>query len=86
MKKKTVKKPNETKTETYHLLFFVVNSTPRVKKFRTTAEMGEFMDSFNKEYPEDQYELYGSWLDLAVTEVNGEVHFFTDGIGLEELD
>jgi hypothetical protein len=84
MKKKTVKKLSKAKKETYHLLFYVLNTEPKVKKFKTTAEMGKFIDDFNKEWPQSECSISGSWTDLAVTEVNGEIHFFTDGVELEE--
>jgi len=82
--KKVVKKPNKIKKETYHLLFYVLNTEPKVKKFKTTLEMGKFIDAFNREWPEDECSISGSWTDLAICEVSGEIFFFTDGIELEE--
>jgi len=82
-----MKKTNNTKKiekqELYHLLMYVEDSSPKLKRFDTTKEMGKFMDDFNKLHPDYASIESGYWLDYAITGVNGDVHFFTDGLELE---
>jgi hypothetical protein len=80
MKKKPTKK---TDNSPYHLLFYCVDSNPKIKRFETTDELGRFIDAFNKKYPESQAQESGSWTDFCVTGIMGDVHFFTDGLQVE---
>ena len=81
MKKKPSKKTD--KDGPYQLLFYCVNSDPKIKRFETTDELGKFIDAFNKKYPESQAQESGSWTDFAVTGIFGDVYFFTDGLQVE---
>ena len=78
MKKKTSKT-----TKPYHLLMYVLNCESKIKKFSTTDEMGKFIDKFNKKYPEALASESGNWTDYAITDISGDVHFFTDSIEVE---
>jgi hypothetical protein len=76
-------KKKSKKNAPYHLLMYVLNSEPKIKRFDTTEEMGKFIDKFNKKYPEAQASNSGNWTDYAITNILGDVHFFTDGIEVE---
>ena len=71
------------KVKPYHLLVYIEDCSTKIKKFASTDDMGKFIDDFYKKYP--NYADLGSdnWVDYAVTNVTGEVHFFTDGVGVE---
>lgn len=62
---------------------YVVDSNPKIKKFGSTKELGKFMDDFWKKYPDHLAADSGNWIDYCVTEVSGDVHFFTDGLEVE---
>jgi hypothetical protein len=81
MKKAKTKKTE--KQEPYHLLMYVEDSSPKLKRFKTTDELGRFVDDFNKRYPDYASIDSGYWIDFAVTYVLGDVHFFTDGLEIE---
>ncbi len=78
MKKSNAKKIKNS--EAYHILMYMEDSSPKIKKFKTTDELGKFVDKFNKKHPDYASPDSGYWIDLAVTGVTGEIHFFTDGI------
>lgn len=83
MKKKTknsVKKSGNKSGDVYHILMYVENCTPKIKKFKTTDELGKFVDAFNKQYPDYASVDSGYWVDFCVTGIAGDIHFFTDGI------
>jgi len=67
----------------YHILTYTLNSTPKMKRFDSTKEMGDFIDKFNKKHPDYAAIESGDWIDFAVTGITGDVHFFCDGIELE---
>jgi hypothetical protein len=71
MKKKQVK---------HHLLMYVVNSSPAIKKFTSMDKMEKFVKEFQKKYPDEDAINTGSWIDYVVTGVTGEIYFFVDGI------
>ena len=62
---------------------YVEDSEPKLKKFKTTLELGKFIDAFNKDHPEAEASNSGYWTDYCVTNITGDIHFFTDGITLE---
>ena len=70
-------------TKSYHLLMYVEDSMPKIKKFSTTKAMGTFIDKFLKKYPGYASIESGHWIDYSVTNVSGEVHFFTDSLEVE---
>ena len=74
--KKTVKKK-----KSYNLLMYVVDCSPRIKKFGSLKEMQTFIDDFNKKYPEEHYG--DNWIDYVVTNVHGSVRMITSGISVE---
>lgn len=69
--------------KTYNLLVYVLDSTNKIKRFDSTEKMGKFIDSFLKKYPDYMSNDSGNWIDYAITDVGGEVHFFTDGLEVE---
>ena len=80
MKKNSANKANK---ETYHLLVYVLDSEPKIKKFKSKLALGKFVDKFVKDYPDYLGAESGNWVDYAVTDVIGEVTFFTDGLKVE---
>ena len=80
MKKNSVK---PKKTKEYHLLMYVFDSSPRIKKFTSTEKMKDFIDSFLKKYPDHMSVDSGTWIDYIVTGVTGDVHFYTDGLEVD---
>jgi hypothetical protein len=77
MKKKKAKAKSN---KPYHLLVYIEKCSTKMKKFDTKEEMGRFVDDFNKKHPDyaDQYSDY--WVDYAITDVSGDIHFFTDSM------
>jgi hypothetical protein len=83
---KTAKKTSKKNTKTpkvYHLLVYVEKCETKVKKFKTLQDLGVFIDSFLKRHPDyaDTYSDY--WLDYSITNVSGEVNFFTDNMRVQ---
>lgn len=72
MKKKTVKP--------YHLVMYVENSTPFIKKFVSLKKTQEFVDKFEKKYPDEAAMESGYWIDFVITGVTGKLAMYTDGI------
>ncbi len=71
------------KNKEYQLLMYVENSCPRIKKFDTKKQMGQFVESFQKQYPDHMAMESGYWIDYCIFGVTGEVCFFTDGLEVE---
>lgn len=82
MKKKTKKSSKKSDTGPYHLLMYVLNSSPKLKRFYAMEEMEIFINKFHKKYPEVEAASSGYWIDFIVTNISGDVHFFTDGISV----
>jgi hypothetical protein len=78
---KSIKKTE--KNNSYNLLMYTEDSSPKIKRFNTLQQAQDFVDKFNKKYPDHMSFDSGSWIDYLVTEVSGNVHFFTDGITVE---
>lgn len=62
---------------------YVVDSSPKMRKFKSLEDMATFVDKFQKKYPDHMAMESGHWIDYVITGVTGEVTFFTDGIKLE---
>lgn len=71
------------KTKEYNLLVYVEDSSLSMKKFDTFKKMGEFVAKFQKKYPDHLASDSGYWIDYCITQVHGDVHFFTDGIKIK---
>lgn len=82
MKKKS-KVKKIAKAKLYNLLVYVEDNSTKIKKFDTAEELGEFVDNFNKEYPDYADSSSDNWTDFAITDIQGEIYFFTDGIKVE---
>ena len=80
MAKNAVKKTGNKGGGAYHILMFVQDSTPYIKKFKTTDEMGKFIDAFNKKYPDEQAINSGYWLDFCITDITGDLHLLCEGV------
>jgi hypothetical protein len=81
--KKLKSKTKHPKVLPYHLLMYVEDSSPKIKKFSTTKALGTFIDKFLKKYPDYASHSSGHWIDFSVTNVSGRVDFFTDGLEVE---
>ena len=76
MKKKATKKP-EKKTPSigsYHMVYYVEDSTPAMRKFNTLEDMETFFKEFEARYPKE-CEWDGYYLDFCVTNIFGEITF-----------
>lgn len=82
-KKSTKKTKTVKKNEPYHLLMYVDDCSPKIKRFENTKDMEKFVLEFQKENPDHLAVESGSWIDYAVFDVTGKVSFFTDGIKVE---
>lgn len=80
MKKKSTK---SKVTVPYSLLVYVVDSVLTMKKFKNMEQMGKFVEKFHKKHPNHLDSCSGHWIDFIVENVQGPVHFFTDGIDLK---
>ena len=76
-------KKKSSKTEVYHILMYVLDSTPKLKKFSSMELMHKFVNKFQKKYPDQEAVNSGYWIDFVISGVTGDVTFFTDGISLE---
>ena len=77
-KKKTTKK-----NKTYNALVYVEDASTKVRTFSTKEAMGKFMDTFLKEHPDYADKYSDDWLDFAITDISGDITFFTDGMKVE---
>jgi hypothetical protein len=73
-----MKKTN--KIEKHHLLMYVEDCSPKIKKFYSTEKMSDFIEKFQKKHPDHLASDSGWWIDYCVMDVSGPVHFFCDGI------
>ena len=76
-KAKSNKKAKPTKSKEYHLLAYVLDSEPKLKRFDSKEQLGAFIDQFLIIYPDYASIDSGCWVDYAITNITGEVHFFT---------
>lgn len=76
--KKTTKKNKE-----FHLISYVLDSSPKLKKFSSVDAMAKFVEKFHRDHPEHMSSKSGDWIDFVITNITGKVTFFTDGIDLE---
>lgn len=67
----------------YNLLMYVEDSEPKIKRFNSNKEASNFVDRFQKKYPDYMSSDSGNWIDYMVSGVTGDVFFFTDGITVE---
>ena len=74
------KQPN---IKPYNLLVYVLNSTPHMRKFDTMEQMGKFVEKFQKKYPDYMSIDSGNWIDYVISDIRGEISFFTDGISVK---
>lgn len=80
--KKTKTKKTE-KQEPYHLLMYVEDSNPKIKRFKTTDELGRFIDDFNKKWPDQEAMDSGYWMDYCISNITGDIHLLSTGIEVE---
>ena len=71
------------KKSNYILLMYVLDSSPKIKKFESMDKAQKFVERFQKKYPDHMAVNSGNWIDYLVTGISGQVHFFTDGIKVE---
>lgn len=68
------------KKKPYNLLVYVEKCETKLKKFKTTKEMGKFIDEYLKLHPEYTSEYSDYWIDYAIENISGKITFFTDGL------
>lgn len=70
----TKSKPKKTKEKPYHIAYYVVDSTPAMRKFKSIKEMDTFLKEFAERYAgEDHYS--GTYVDFCITNILGEIKF-----------
>lgn len=77
MKKKAKKKTNK---KAYHLVFYVENCTPYVRRYGDKEKLKKFVAKFMKKHPSAEaiYGTSGYWVDYAVFDIKGDIVYFTD--------
>lgn len=75
-----MKKNKESNKGSYHLLMFVQKSEPCIKRFYSAKKLGEYVDKFLKKYPDYASVGADNWIDYCIMDINGPIHFFTDGL------
>lgn len=66
----------------FHLLHYVSECTPKLKKFKTIKDLDTFVRDFEKKHPPgDRTGDY--WIDYAVTNVTGLIYFYDESMDLE---
>lgn len=78
-----MKKSKKNKSSKYNLLMYVEKSSPKIKRFESLEEMGKFVEKFQKKHPDHMSTNADNWVDYAVTDITGEVYFFTDGLEVQ---
>lgn len=76
MKKSTTKK---TKNKVYHIVYYVENCTPAMRKFKSIKDMETFFEEFKDRYYKTGFDGgqqdLSSYLDFYITDISGEVKF-----------
>ena len=67
----------------YHLVMYVEDGNPKIRKFDSPEKLGTFVKEFQKEYPDYMEMGSDNWIDYVVMDIMGDVFFFTDGITIE---
>jgi len=62
---------NKKSKKPYHLLYYVVGCSPKMKKFNTINGLNTFIKEFKKTYPHQ--EQGDNWVDFYVTNITGEI-------------
>lgn len=60
-----------TGTKAFHLVFYVEDSSPKVKKFYDKKAMKRFVEEFQAEFPDSDAINTGSWVDSTITDIKG---------------
>jgi len=68
--KKTIKK---SKDKLFHIVYYVENCTPAMRKFTSIKDMETFFKEFEERYPKVPYS--DNFLDFYITSISGEVKF-----------
>jgi hypothetical protein len=71
MKKKATKK---TKSKPYHVVYYVEDATPAMRKFYSLEDMETFFREFNAQYDKEG-RYTGTYLDFCITNISGEIKF-----------
>ena len=83
MPKRRKVKPTLEKSKSRNIVVYVENSTPKGKVFANAKSMMAFVKKFNKTYPNEARMNDGYWIDLIITNIQGEI---TDVNGEFEFD
>lgn len=59
----------------FHLVFYVEDCTPMLKKFFDKNKMNKFIEGFQAQYPNSEATNTGSWVDYAITDIGGKVAY-----------
>jgi hypothetical protein len=80
--KKTTNKKTANKTKSYHLLMYVLNCEPKIKKFSSLKHANTFIKLFQAKWPDHLAQNTGSWIDYLVQDVHGKIKFLSETIEL----
>lgn len=61
-------------TEPYHIVYYVEDGFPGMRKFTSLTDMKTFFKEFKERYPKQSHEA-GTFLDFSITNISGEVKF-----------
>lgn len=61
-------------TKPYHIVYYVEDCTPGMRKFNSLKDMKAFFKEFESRYPKD-VDPGGTFIDFYVTNISGEVKF-----------
>lgn len=66
--------------KSYHLLVYVLNCEPKIKRFSSLKGANTFVKLFQTKWPDHLASQTGSWIDYLVQDVHGEIKFLSEGI------
>jgi hypothetical protein len=71
-KPKTKKK---TALKAFSVVYYVVDSSPKLARFKTKKDATVFIEKFQKENPSPHD---GYWIDFLISDVRGDITYFDE--------
>jgi hypothetical protein len=62
----------------FHLVFYVLGCSPKIKKFYCKKKMTKFVENFLKKYPDHKGMDTGCWIDYTITDISGSLTTIAD--------
>lgn len=57
-------------TKSFHIIHYVEDSTPKLKKFNSISKLNDFRLKFESDHPNGERDGY--WVDFIITDVHGK--------------